>query len=367
MHRTFMVRSPDRTSYKVIGTFSRWSELHEKLAEAQVGDLWFWIVKGREQGECWLTQASLRQCGATVKLRLQKPPQLHLTAWLQLAPTSKTWEWWGAPHELRSKLEELKRKLLELEPDCEEEGFEDVEWQEHIRQQVVLEGLTQKGSVVLDLKHPVLPVSSVDGLALGRDWLPVRRWLGRGGFACVWQARRREEDVAVKVARGGRERENRHEIEVLQGLQPLRHPCIVRLLGCLEVQGRPAYLMPLAHCSLANLLEDEKWSPWWDPAAQELMGYEMENSVLSALFQLQAASSLPKLLHQDIKAENVLVTHAPGSASHLGLVLADWGCAAREGSTAGDHAGLASSSSANENCSHGQRGHRMAHADTVAR
>ena len=186
-------------------------------------------------------------------------------------------------------------------------------------------------SVVLELR-PVLPVRNETGLS----WLPVEGLLGGGGFAKAWRVRSKSDVLAVKVARTGRERFTEHEIIVLQGLQPLRHPCIVRLLDCPHINGKPAYLMPLAHCSLAHLIEDEKWRPWWEPAAQELMGYEIEHSVLSALFQLhvQAGGSVPKLLHQDIKAENVMVTHAPGSTphpAHLGLVLADLGCAAREG------------------------------------
>ena len=158
--------------------------------------------------------------------------------------------------------------------------------------------------------------------------------LGSGGFAEVWRVRRGGREVlAMKVAQEGKER---YMFLGAQGAQPLRHPCIVRSVSCPNVQRRPAYLMPLAHCSLANLLEDEKWRSWWDLAAQELMGYQKDQSVLSALFRLQAAGSVPQLLHQDIKAENVLVTHAPGSVPHLelgclGLVLADWGCAAREG------------------------------------
>ena len=172
-----------------------------------------------------------------------------------------------------------------------------------------------------------------------------------------------------------------HEITVLRGLQLLRHACIVRL--GLTGGPTPAGLSNAARPrSLANLLEgirpmararegpqarfnsaptvqtsctveavlkrasgsslapalmhnaqksgsvngDKRWRPWWEPAAQELMGYDMEHSLLSALFQLQAqaSGSVPKLLHRDIKAENVLVTHVPGSAPQRGTGLVFW-------------------------------------------
>ena len=303
-------------------------ELEELVPDAEERrrrGLWFWFFEGR----CRLTEASLGQLeelvDEDVSLELREAPQLELTVRCHgLDGTADVWRCLGPPQELRPRLEERKQKLQQRL------GDEDVEWREDPAE-LRLEALTQPRSVALEL-WPMLPVRNETELS----WLPVEGLLGGGGFANVLAVRRGENVLALKVAQVGKERYMFRERKVLRHLQPLRHPCIVRLLGCLEVNGKPAYLMPRAHCSLANLLEDEKWRPWWELAAQELMGYDMEHSVLSALFQLQlqAGGSVPKLLHQDIKAENILVTHAPGSTphpGHLGLVLADLGCAAREG------------------------------------
>jgi serine/threonine-protein kinase len=132
------------------------------------------------------------------------------------------------------------------------------------------------------------------------DTYAIERELGRGGMACVYQARRREDDVpvAVKVIRpeisvGIGFKRFQREIELLMRLD---HPHILPLLETGEAGPYLYYTMPCAvgESLKARLVHDRRL-PFADVLA-------VASQIGAALDYAHAAD----VLHRDIKPENIL-------------------------------------------------------------
>jgi len=132
------------------------------------------------------------------------------------------------------------------------------------------------------------------------DTYAIERELGRGGMACVYQARRRDDDVAVavKVIRpeisvGIGYKRFQREIELLMRLD---HPHILPLLETGEAGPYLYYTMPRAVGeSLKARLVTDRRLPFADVLA-------LASQIGAALDYAHAAD----VLHRDIKPENIL-------------------------------------------------------------
>lgn len=146
---------------------------------------------------------------------------------------------------------------------------------------------------------------------------PTAVELGQGGFGTVYRTRDQQlgVDVAVKIPYRGADVDLSREVAAeLQAAASLRHPAIVQVLDAgLSRDGRPFLVMEYAaEGSLSALM---KAPPPW----AELSALLIE--VLDGLGYAHAA----RLVHRDVKMDNVLLARGPDGRLHAKL--ADFGLA----------------------------------------
>lgn len=142
----------------------------------------------------------------------------------------------------------------------------------------------------------------------------IRTFLGQGGFAWVYEARRGEGDpVALKVLKpryagdSQFEKRFRKEAEVAAGLQ---HPNIIPILDVGHADRMTYFAMPLCHDSLAGLIQSR--GPLPEPIALRIA-----RELAAGLAFAHDAG----FVHRDIKPDNILV--APDGRT----VISDFGIA----------------------------------------
>ena len=159
----------------------------------------------------------------------------------------------------------------------------------------------------------------LDAVKLKWEEIAFEEPIGMGAFGTVYRAEYREMKVAVKTVRSTKVteatlREFKKEIVVMA---PLRHECLVELVGACWDGGPDRLALVLEFCaggSLDCLLRKDDGFSWLEPYFNIMLG------AAKALKYLHHDKSGDPMIHRDIKPANILVT------AERNAKIADFGC-----------------------------------------
>lgn len=121
--------------------------------------------------------------------------------------------------------------------------------------------------------------------------------IGDGSFATIFSGKLNDQQIAIKELKQTLDLENFVQETLL--MSTLNHPNILPILGFLPSYPSPAYIVPLAHKSLLEVLQKEKKRWTWKLCLRVILDV---SSGMSYMHHLD-----PAVLHCDLRSPNILI------------------------------------------------------------
>ena len=140
------------------------------------------------------------------------------------------------------------------------------------------------------------------------EFLEIKRKLGQGGFGSVYLAydKLNNQEVAVKILNSNDHPLSPHMMtKEIEALRKLKHKNIVKMFNSFPLPKKQQVIVVMEYLQGGELYE------YWEKKPDRKVSEEEAKEILLQILQAIEYCHSNKIIHRDLKFQNILLTHIP--------------------------------------------------------